>query len=76
MSKKTKNQVINILKRLRRTELKLKKLSRNIRLNNANSRTNQNIVNNSRKMKKRNLSFRKRRSKSFKRKHPNYNQGN
>ena len=76
MSKKTKKQVINILKRLRKTELKLQTLSRNVRLNNANSRTNQNIVNNSRKMKKRNLSFRKRRSKSFKKKNPNYNQGN
>ena len=73
--------VKNLLNRLKKTETKLTRLKTKMRLNRAsrryaNSRTNQNIANNARKMKKRNLSFRKRRSKRFKKKYPNYNQGN
>ena len=73
--------VKNLLNRLKKTETKLTRLKTKMRLNRAsrryaNSRTNQNIANNARKMKKRNLSFRKRRSRRFKKKYPNYNQGN
>ena len=73
--------VKNLLRKLKRTETKLTMLKTKMRLNRAsrryaNSRTNQNIANNARKMKKRNLSFRKRRSARFKKKYPRYNQGN
>ena len=73
--------VKNLLRKLKRTETKLTMLKSKMRLKravarSANSRTNQNIANNARKMKKRNLSFRKRRSARFKKKHPRYNQGN
>ena len=69
--------VKNLLSKLKKTETKLTMLKTRMRLKrSANSRTNQNIANNARKMRKRNLSFRKRRSKKFKKKHPNYNQGN
>lgn len=73
--------VKNLLKKLKKTETKLIRLKTKMRLKQAtrryaNSRTNQNIANNARKMKKRNLSFRKRRSTRFKKKYPNYNQGN
>lgn len=73
--------VKNLLKKLKKTETKLIRLKTKMRLKQAtrryaNSRTNQNIADNARKMKKRNLSFRKRRSKRFKKKYPNYNQGN
>ena len=73
--------VKNLLRKLKKTETKLIRLKTKMRLKQAtrryaNSRTNQNIANNARKMKKRNLSFRKRRSKQFKKKYPNYNQGN
>lgn len=73
--------VKNLLRKLKKTETKLIRLKTKMRLKQAtrryaNSRTNQNIANNARKMKKRNLSFRKRRSTRFKKKYPNYNQGN
>ena len=73
--------VKNLLRKLKRTETKLTMLKSKMRLKravarSANSRTNQNIANNARKMKKRNLSFRKRRSARFKKKYPKYNQGN
>ena len=73
--------VKNLLRKLKKTETKLIRLKTKMRLKQAtrryaNSRTNQNIANNARKMKKRNLSFRKRRSSRFKKKYPNYNQGN
>ena len=73
--------VKNLLRKLKKTETKLIRLKTKMRLKQAtrryaNSRTNQNIADNARKMKKRNLSFRKRRSKRFKKKYPNYNQGN
>jgi hypothetical protein len=73
--------VKNLLRKLKRTETKLTMLKSRMRLKkalarSANSRTNQNIANNARKMKKRNLSFRKRRSSRFKKKYPRYNQGN
>lgn len=73
--------VKNLLRKLKRTETKLTMLKSKMRLKravarSANSRTNQNIANNARKMKKRNLSFRKRRSSRFKKKYPKYNQGN
>ena len=69
--------VKNLLRKLKKTETKLIRLKTKMRLKQAtrryaNSRTNQNIANNARKMKKRNLSFRKRRSKQFKKKYPNY----
>ena len=69
--------VKNLLRKLKKKETQLTLLKTRMRLKrSANSRTNQNIANNARKMRKRNLSFRKRRSKKFKKKHPNYNQGN
>ena len=73
--------VKNLLRKLKRTETKLTMLKSKMRLKravarSANSRTNQNIANNARKMKKRNLSFRKRRSSKFKKTYPKYNQGN
>jgi len=73
--------VKNLLSKLKKTETKLTMLKTRMRLKralarSANSRTSQNIANNARKMKKRNLSFRKRRSTRFKKKHPRYNQGN
>ena len=73
--------VKKLLNKLKKTETKLTRLNTKMRLKQAsmryaNSRTNQNIVNNAQKMKKRNLSFRKRRSRRFKKKYPNYNQGN
>ena len=73
--------VKNLLRKLKKTETKLIRLKTKMRLKQAtrryaNSRTNQNIANNARKMKKRNLSFRKRRSTRFNKKYPNYNQGN
>ena len=73
--------VKNLLRKLKKTETKLIRLKTKMRLKRAtrhyaNSRTNQNIANNAQKMKKRNLSFRKRRSNRFKKKYPNYNQGN
>ena len=73
--------VKNLLRKLKRTETKLTMLKSKMRLKravarSANSRTNQNIANNARKMKKRNLSFRKRRSSKSKKTYPKYNQGN
>jgi len=73
--------VKNLLSKLKKTETKLTMLKTRMRLKravarSANSRTSQNIANNARKMKKRNLSFRKRRSTQFKKKYPRYNQGN
>ena len=77
MVRTRKQSIRTLLKKLKTCETKLRMLNSKMRLNNpANSRTNQNIVNNARRMNKKNLSFHKRRSRKFRKKYPKYNQGN
>lgn len=77
MVRTRKHSIKKLLKKLKTCETKLRMLNSKMRLNNpANSRTNQNIVNNARRMNKKNLSFHKRRSRKFRKKYPKYNQGN
>ena len=72
---KTKTEISNLLSKIRKNETHIRLLKTRVRIIQANSRTNQNIVNNRLKMRKKGLTFKKRRSKKFKKKHPNYNQG-
>lgn len=73
---KTKTEISNLLSKIRKNETHIKLLKTRVRTIKANSRTNQNIVNNRLKMRKKGLSFKKRRSKKFKKNNPGYNQGN
>ena len=77
MVRTRKHTIRTLLKKLKTCETKLRMLNSKMRLNNpANSRTNQNIVNNAKRIERKNLSFRKRRSRKFRKKYPKYNQGN
>ena len=60
---KTKNEITNLLRKIKQNEIHIKLLKTRVRTIQANSRTNQNIVNNRLKMRKKGLSFKKRRSK-------------
>ena len=72
---KTKTEISNLLRKIKQNETHIKLLKTRVRTIQANSRTNQNIVNNRLKMRKKGLSFKKRRSKKFRKKNPRYNQG-
>ncbi len=74
--KSRQRSVSALLKKIKEGETKLKILQTRLRLNKANSRTNQNIINNAKKMKMRGLTKSKRRSKKFIKNNPDYNQGN